>query len=461
METVKVLIVDDEPSMRFFLSEALGKQGYLCSEAEDGHKAVERIKEDAPDIVILDLKMPRMGGMEALKKIRVLDPDAAVIIVTAFGSRETAYEAVREGAYDYFTKPADVNEVRMVVRRAAERVRLLRTVSRLQRKSEDLYAAESILGKSPAVLHIRELLLKLAHTDSTVLITGESGTGKELAAKVLHYQSRRRHGPFVAVNCAAIPENLLESELFGHEKGAFTGAHRQRLGKFESADGGTIFLDEIGDMPPAMQTKILRVLQERAFERVGGTAPMRVNIRLLAATHRDLLSAIAGGSFREDLYYRLNVVPVHLPPLRERKEDITILADFFLQSHRDSLGIARKRFSSGALTRLTEYPWPGNIRELDNIVQRAMLLSSGEEITEAEMAGILGPGTAKALERFIEPDLFSDPDKLKRFSLQNKVEDITEQIEKQIIQKALEARAASDKRPLTCSKSAARACIIR
>lgn len=440
MEPTKILIVDDEQNMRFFLSEALGKQGYACSEAGDGQEALERMKEDRPDIVILDLKMPRMGGMETLKKIRALDPDVAVIIVTAFGTRETAYEAVREGAYDYFSKPVDINEVRAVVGRAAERVRLLKTVAELQRKSEELYAPERILGRSPAIQRLRELLLKLAGSDSTVLIMGESGTGKELAAKVIHYQSRRRYGPFVAVNCAAIPETLLEAELFGHEKGAFTGAHQQRIGKFESAGGGTVILDEIGDMPAAMQTKILRVLQERTFERVGGIKPLHVDIRLIAATHRDLSRAVAEGKFREDLYYRLNVVPVPIPPLRERREDIPILSEFFLQKCKDSLGLAHKRLSPGAEARLMEYRWPGNVRELDNIIQRAVLLSAGEEITEGEMTGILGTGATKGFEYLIESDLFSDPEKRKRLSLPGAVEEITEQIEKQIIQKALEAQ---------------------
>ena len=438
MENTKILIVDDEPSMRFFLSEALNKQGYMCDEARDGQEAIERVQENRPDIVILDLKMPRMGGMEALKKIRALDPDTAVIIVTAFGTRETTHEAIQAGAYDCFSKPADINEVRVVVGRAAERVRLLRTVRQLQGETEQAYAPERILGKSPPILHLRELLLKVAGSDSTVLITGESGAGKELAAKVLHYQSRRRNGPFVAVNCAAIPETLLEAELFGHEKGAFTGAHQQRIGKFESAGHGTVFLDEIGDMPAAMQTKILRVLQERTFERVGGAKPLHVDIRLITATHRDLSQAVAEGKFREALYYRLNVVPVPIPPLRERREDIPILSEYFLQKCRDNLGLARKRLSSGAEARLMEYHWPGNVRELDNIIQRAVLLSAGEEITEGEMTGMLGAGATKGFEHLIESTLFSDPEKRARISLQGSVEEITGEIEKQIIQKALE-----------------------
>lgn len=438
MEMMKVLIVDDEPNMRFVLSEALTKEGYACSEAGDGLQAMERIKEDLPDIVVLDLKMPRMGGMETLRKIHGLDPDMAVIIITAFGTRETAYEAMREGAYDYFSKPVNIHEVRVVVGRAAERVRLARTVRQIQEKAEGSYAAEAVLGRGHAVQRLRELLLKLSRSESTVLITGESGTGKELAAKVIHYQSKRGRGPFIAVNCAAIPEALLEAELFGHEKGAFTGAHQQRMGRFESAAGGTAFLDEIGDMPLAMQTKILRVLQDRTFERVGGVKTMHVDIRLIAATNRDLSAAVKDGVFREDLYYRLNVVPVHIPPLRERREDIPVLAEHSLQRCRDELGLVRKNLSPGALSVLMDYHWPGNIRELDNIIQRAVLLSSGEEISEKEMTAILGAGTVKGGEHLVAPGLFSDPEKSRRFSLQATVEQVTEQIEKQIIVQALE-----------------------
>ncbi len=439
MTTAKVLIVDDESSMRFFLSEALDKQGYQCTEAADGRQALARVEEERYDVVILDLKMPRMGGKETLVKIRSLDPDAAVIIVTAFGSRETAYEALNDGAYDFFTKPVDIHEVRTVVGRAAERVRLLRTIRHLQKKTETEYGPDRFLGRSPDVLRLREMLLKLAQTDSTVLISGESGTGKELAAHIIHFQSRRRHGPFIAVNCAAIPETLLETELFGHEKGSFTGAYQQRIGRFEAASGGTVFLDEIGDMPLSMQTKILRVLQERTFERVGGMKPCPVDIRLIAATNRDLTAAVKEGMFREDLYYRLNVVPVHILPLRERPADVPDLAAFFLQKCGGKLGLALKKISPGALDALMEYHWPGNVRELDNIIQRAVLLSAGEEITEREVRSVLGVRAEEADGRVIAPDLFSDPEKSKQFSLQGTIEKITERIEKQIIQMALEA----------------------
>jgi DNA-binding NtrC family response regulator len=435
----KILIVDDETSMRFFLSEALGKQGYQCTEAADGRQALERMQEEQQDVVILDLKMPRMDGMETLKKIRSMDPDTAVIIVTAYASRETAYEALNEGAYDFFSKPVDIQEVRTVVGRAAERVHLLRTIRRLQKKTESEFGLDRFLGQSVAVLRLREMLQKLAQSDSTVLITGESGTGKELAAQIIHFQSRRSQGPFVAVNCAAIPEALLEAELFGHEKGAFTGAYQQRIGKFEAGNGGTVFLDEIGDMPSVMQTKILRVLQERTVERVGGLKPSPVDIRLIAATNRDLSAAVQSGAFREDLFYRLNVVPVHIAPLRDRPEDIPVLAAFFLHRCKDNIGSVQKRLTPGAQSALREYHWPGNVRELDNIMQRAVLLSAGDEISEKEMRSILGVQGADAERPFVTPGLFHDHEKSRQFALPHAVENVIERIEKQIIRQALDA----------------------
>jgi DNA-binding NtrC family response regulator len=435
----RILIVDDEARMRYILSEALGKQGYQCTEAIDGQKALERMQEERQDVVILDLKMPRMGGMETLMKIRSMDPDTAIIIVTAHTSRETAYDALNGGAYDFFSKPVDIQEVSTVVGRAAGRVQLLRTIHHLQSKTEVDYGPDRFLGKSAAVLRLREMLQKLAQSDSTVLITGESGTGKELAAQIIHYRSRRSRGPFIAVNCAAIPETLLEAELFGHEKGAFTGAYQQRIGKFEAGNGGTVFLDEIGDMPPVMQTKILRVLQERTVERIGGLKPSPVDIRLIAATNRGLSAAVQSGAFREDLFYRLNVVPVHIAPLRDRPEDIPVLAAFFLHRSKDNTGSAQKRLTPGALSALMEYHWPGNVRELDNIIQRAILLSAGEEITEDETKSILSVQGADAEGTFVPPDLFRDPEKNKQFALPDMVDNVIERIEKQIIRQALDA----------------------
>jgi DNA-binding NtrC family response regulator len=437
MAVGKILIVNDDAGMRFVLSEALTKQGYQCTEA-DGQQVLARMQEERQDVVILDLKMPRMGGMEMLSKIKAMDPDTVVIIVTAFGSREMAYEALNAGAYDYFSKPLDINEVRTVVGRATERVLLVRTLHQLQKNREAAFGLDRFLGQSNTVLRLREKLQKLAQSDSTVLITGESGTGKELAAQIIHFQSRRNMGPFIAVNCAAIPEALLEAELFGHEKGAFTGAYHQRAGKFEAGSGGTVFLDEIGDMPPAMQTKILRVLQERTVERVGGVKPFPVDMRLIAATNRDLAAAVKNGAFREDLFYRLNVVPVHIEPLRDRPEDIPVLAEFFLRQCKDNAG-GLKRLSPGAQAALKEYHWPGNVRELDNIMQRAALLSDREEISEEEMRSILGAHDTDSHGRFVVPQLFIDPEKSKCFTLSDAVGKVIEQVEKKIIQQALDA----------------------
>ncbi len=446
MAAGKILIVNDDASMRYVLSEALTKQGYQCTEAVDGLQALARMQDERQDVVILDLKMPRMDGIETLVKIRSIDPDTVVIIVTAFGSREMAYEALNAGAYDYFSTPLDINEVRTVVGRAAERVPLLRTLRQLQKNRSAAFGPDNFLGGSSAILELREKLRKLAQSDSTVLVTGESGTGKELAAQIIHFQSRRNRGPFVAVNCAAIPEALLEAELFGHEKGAFTGAYHQRIGKFEAGSGGTVFLDEIGDMPMIMQTKILRVLQERTVGRVGGVEAFPVDIRLIAATNRDLLAAVKRGIFREDLFYRLNVVPVHIPPLRERPEDIAALSEFFLHQCKDNALRGGKRLSSGASAALREYHWPGNVRELDNIMQRAALLSAGEEVSETEMRSILGVQNA-ADGRLVDPDLFLDPEKSDRFALSNAVEKAINRTEKQIIQQAL--AAAGGKRQKT------------
>ncbi len=437
MAVGKILIVSDDASMRFVLSEALTKQGYQSTEA-DGQQALVRIQEEPQDVVILDLKMPRISGIETLAKIKAMDPDTVVIIVTAFGSREMAYEAFKAGAYDYFSKPLDINEVCTVVGRAAERVLLLRTRHQLQKNRVNAFGLDSFLGRSDAVLRLREKLQKLAQSDSTVLISGESGTGKELAAQIIHFQSRRNTGPFIAVNCAAIPEALLEAELFGHEKGAFTGAYRQRAGKFEAGNGGTVFLDEIGDMPLTMQIKILRVLQERTFERVGGVKPFTVDIRLIAATNRDLAVAVKNGAFREDLFYRLNVVPVHIDPLRERPEDIPVLAEYFLRQFKDNTE-GLKRLSAGAQAALREYYWPGNVRELDNIMQRATLLSAGEEISEEEMRSLLGAHDTDFHGRLVAPYLFIDPEKRKRFKLSDAVGKVIERVEKKIIQQALDA----------------------
>lgn len=388
----RILIIDDDAPMRFFLAEAMRKEGYACEEAASGREGLEKLGGGNTPVVLLDLKMPGMGGLEVLKEIRRIDPEAPVLIVTAFGTKEAALEAVRQGAYDFFTKPVDLEEMRVVVRRAAERARLQAEVRSLREEVLSLSPFEGLVGEGKAMQEVFALIHRVAESDVTVLITGESGTGKELVARTIHAKSGRASGPFIQVNCAAIPETLLDAELFGHEKGAFTGADRQRTGKFEAADSGTIFLDEIGDMSLAMQAKTLRVLQEHAFERVGGTKTIRSDFRLIAATNKDLLKAVQEGQFREDLYYRLHVVPIHLPPLRERMEDLPLLITFLMRRYGEKMGKAVRELAPEALRLFYDYPWPGNVRELENVIQRGMVLAKGDVIREEDVAGTLQQG---------------------------------------------------------------------
>lgn len=385
----KILIVDDDESMRFFLAEAMKKEGHPFDVAANGKEALAKIGEGSFKIILMDIKMPQMNGFLALDKIKTLDPDLLVILMTAYGSEKVAIEAIQKGAYDYFTKPFDLDEMRVVIRRAMEKCRLQQVIKELQSKLEAEYGLDVIIGTSPAMQPVFDLIAKVATTDVTVLITGESGTGKELVARAIHARSERRNGPFVTVNCAAIPENLLEAELFGHERGAFTGAHQQRHGKFEQAHHGTIFLDEIGDMSLPMQTKILRVLQEKEIEPIGGRGPVKVDLRLLAATHRDLKKAVDAGAFREDLFFRLNVVNIHLPPLRDRKEDLKVLADHFIKKYSRRFQKAVQGLTEEAYQLLLSYHWPGNVRELENIIQRAIVLSEGSELSAPMIRGFL------------------------------------------------------------------------
>ncbi len=377
-EIIKILIADDEEPMRFFLSEMLKKEGYLYETAIDGEDALEKIKRDNFDIAILDLKMPKLSGMELLSEIKKVSPDTVAIIITAHGTRNIAMEAIEKGAYDYFIKPFDVNEMRIVIKRAVEKIGLQKEIKNLKESLSEKYGLGNIIGDSPPMQQVYDLVKKIADTDITVLITGESGTGKELIAQTLHYMSNRRDKPFVKVNCAAIPETLLEEELFGHEKGAFTGAHQQKPGKFEIANNGTMFLDEIGDMTLSTQTKILRVIQEREFERIGGVKPIKVDVRLIAATNMDLIKLISEGRFREELYYRLNVMPIHLPPLRERQGDIPLLAEHFIKKYNKRFNKNIKGIMPEANDILLKYNWPGNIRELENMIQRGVVLAKDE-----------------------------------------------------------------------------------
>jgi DNA-binding NtrC family response regulator len=383
----KILIVDDEPGMQFFLKEALEKEGYPCDIAGDGKEALKKLERGHFQIVLMDIKMPKMTGLKALTEIKRRDPDLLVILMTAYGSKTVALEAIGKGAYDYFTKPFDLEEMRVVLKRATERCRLQKHLKTLRQQVEVL--SPSLIGQSRQFRRVLELVDKVATNDITVLITGESGTGKELVARAIHDRSERRWGPFVPVHCAAIPETLIEVELFGHEKGAFTGADQARPGKFEIARGGTIFLDEIGELETAIQSKILRVLQEREVHRIGGPEPVKVDVRFIAATNRDLNQAVSEGSFREDLFFRLNVFHIDIPPLRERAEDIPLLINHFFQHYARQLKREAIRPTSGALDRLVHHSWPGNIRELENVVQRALVLAHGEELDEKLLTEIM------------------------------------------------------------------------
>jgi two-component system response regulator PilR (NtrC family) len=374
----RVLIVDDEESMRDFLSIMLHREGYQVDTAIDGAQAVVHLRDHSYDLVISDIKMPRMTGLELLAHIKDRTPETVVLMVTAFSSTDEAVEAMKQGAYDYITKPFKNEEIRLIVKNALERRDLRRENLALKEALGQRFSFAGLIGKSKVMQEVFNMIRKVASSPVKILVSGESGTGKELVARAIHYNSDRRDGPFVPINCGAIPENLLESELFGHEKGAFTGAIRQKPGLFETAAGGTIFLDEIGELPAMMQVKLLRVLQENEFRRVGGTKDIKTDVRVLAATNRQLEEAVAAGSFREDLYYRFNVIRIDLPPLRQRREDIPVMVDFFWERFTGQKGV---KVAEDAMRRLIDYSWPGNVRELENVIERATVLGRDNEIT--------------------------------------------------------------------------------
>lgn len=374
-----IKIADDEKNMRWSLSKALEKEKYEVQAYENGKDLYESLAEKRPDLIIVDQKMPVQDGLTTLQLIKDNYPSIPVIMITAFGSIESAIEVIKAGAFDYITKPFDLEHLKIVIKKALEFSSLNQEVSELRTQLGNRYSFHNIIGKSHKMQEIFQTIEQIADTSATVLITGESGTGKELIARAIHYHSNRKNKPFVAVNCAALPETLLESELFGHEKGAFTGSVGRKIGRFEMANGGTIFLDEIGEISPTVQVKLLRVLQEREFERVGGIDKIQVDIRVIAATNKDLLKEIEKGNFREDLYYRLNVLPLHLPPLRERTEDIPLLVNFFLEKH--SQGGKIKQVSERTLQLLMDYSWPGNIRELENVMERMIIICREDVIT--------------------------------------------------------------------------------
>lgn len=373
----RILVVDDEKGMRDFLSIMLNKDGYEVVCAANGAEAFSLLQREIFDLVISDVKMPDTNGIDLLRAIKDLSAETVVIMITAYGTTESAVEAMKLGAYDYITKPFKVDEIRLIIQKALEKGRLRRENILLRREIESRAGFENFIGKSPAMQKVFSLIRQVADTRSTVLVTGESGTGKELVARAIHYSSSRRNRPFVTVNCGALPETLLESELFGYMKGAFTGAVSNKQGLFEAADGGTIFLDEISATTPALQIKLLRVLQEKEFKRVGGTSDIKVDVRVIAASNRDLEAEVEKGGFREDLFYRLNVIPIHLPPLRERKEDIPLLTDFFLKKFSSDRRIS---ISPEAMNLLVSYHWPGNVREIENTIERLVILAPGDTI---------------------------------------------------------------------------------
>ena len=379
-ETKSVLIIDDEAGMRDLISRAFSDAGYETAAAADGAEGLKAAERGDFDLVLLDMSLPKMSGLEALGGIKEHKPDLPVIMITAYGSAETAVEALRLGAYDYITMPFDLDELQVLAERALEQRRVIDENHFLRGELRRQYGFDNIIGTSPDVQRSYVVAAKVAPTDATVLLLGETGTGKEYLARTIHYQSNRADRPFLKVNCAALPENLLESELFGHEKGAFTNAVSRHIGRFETADKGTIFLDEIGDITPSVQTKLLRVLQEKQFERVGGSETLTVDVRVIAATNRNLSEALEENEFREDLYYRLNVISLTLPPLRDRTEDVTVFADHFLKYYGDQMCKRVKRFSDEALDAITSHHWPGNIRELENAIERAVILCNGETI---------------------------------------------------------------------------------
>jgi DNA-binding NtrC family response regulator len=382
MKKSSILLIDDDDSLRRVMEFSLTEAGHKVRTAASGEDGLRLLEKDAFDAVITDITMPGMSGMEVLAKVRQRDAHIPVIVITAYGTIESAVEAMKQGAFDYITKPVSRDELRLTLEKAIRMRRLEKENVELRAEVTDRYRFESIIGSSEKMKEVLDLAGRVAVSDASLLITGESGTGKELLAKGVHFNSRRAEGSFIAVNCAAIPDSLIESELFGHVRGAFTGAVKDKEGKFELADGGTLFLDEIGDLRIDLQAKILRALQEREVDRVGGGKPVSVDVRVIAATNKDIERAVKEGVFREDLYYRLNVITLFIPPLRERKEDIPLLASHFLKKFNKDADV---RLDAGALSVLTAYGWPGNVRELENVIERASVLKRGALITRDEL----------------------------------------------------------------------------
>ena len=418
----KILVVDDEEIIRESLSYILRKEGYPVEEAANGKIAYEKLKEDSFDLVITDLEMPEMKGTALLEEIKNLHLRTSTIIITAFGSLETAISALRNGASDYILKPIEFDELLFKVKKLFEVQELLLENRFMKKELQREYDYHNIIGKSPAIKKIYEMITAVADADSTVLITGKSGSGKELVARALHFNSRRSSKPFIAVNCGAISENLIESELFGHKKGAFTGAISDKEGFMKASEGGTLFLDEIGDMPLQLQVKLLRAIQEREFTPVGTTSPININIRFLASTNQDLKELVSQGKFREDLYFRLNVVDIHLPSLKEREEDIPLLADHFVNKYRKHMNKPVRGISNEALRALVSHEWKGEVRELENVIERSMIFCKEDFITVKDL-----------------PEVFRETGSQSDFSISGSLDESVKRFEREIITRALDA----------------------
>ncbi len=421
-----ILVVDDEPNYLIVISELLGEEGFETITADNGAKALALVKGADIDLVLTDMQMPDMDGFALLEAVKSSRPEMPVIMITAYGEVEKAVRAMRSGAFNYITKPFNNDELVASINKALEHSALAQENRRLQQEIRGRYSFEGIIGKNRAMRDIYELISRVAPTPSTVLVSGESGTGKELVARALHYQGPRAGRPFLSLNCAALPESLLESELFGHERGAFTGAVALRKGKFEAADTGTLFLDEIGEMPLALQAKFLRVLQEKAIERLGGNKTIKVDVRIVAATNKNLPEEVRKKHFREDLFYRLNVVSIIIPPLRERSDDIPLLAKYFVEKYREQAGRPELGISQAALKILSTSPWPGNVRELENAIERAAILCRGGEI-EPEDLNIQDTGSGESGGTAV----------IEGISLDAKLPELMDAIEEKLVRRAL------------------------
>ncbi len=427
----KVLVVDDEEKIRNILAAVLKDDGYEVETARDGFEAIQRSEQFKPHVLIVDLQMPRMDGLETIMRIKDHFPGAVAIILTAHGTIQSAVQAIKQGVYDYIPKPFDNEQILLVAKRAVEVYRLTEEVDQLKKELQKKYGVENIIGDSAIMQQVRQQILQIAQTDATVLIEGESGTGKELAARAIHHESKRRDNPLVIVDCAATPPSLIESGFFGHEKGAFTDAREQRIGKFEEADTGTVFLDEIGELPLEAQTKLLRVLQEKEFTRVGSNLPIKVDVRVIAATNKNLEMQVRDGKFREDLYYRLNVLKIKIPALREHEEDISLYVRHFLAKYRDTFGKSVSGISDEALRLLKSCEWKGNIRELENLVQRTMLNVEGTCVEVSDLSRSVG--AEKRETHPVIAGLQRQPEE----GLETYIKSLIEQAERQIILETL------------------------